>query len=186
MSFEKIISIPGMPGLYKMVAQMRNGGFVVEGLNDSKRIPVSATQRITLLKDISVYTIEGDVLLVEVFKNMQANDASASKLNAKSDPSELKAGLKLVLPDFDQERVHVSDIKKMFVWYNLLKATTEFKIEEPVEGNADADAKEIKAEVAATSEVKPKKVVRKRNTDEGAPTAGHAAPPKKITRKTAP
>jgi Domain of unknown function (DUF5606) len=186
MSFEKIISIPGMPGLYKMVAQMRNGGFVVEGLNDSKRIPVSAMQRITLLKDISVYTVEGDILLVEVFKSMQANDAAASKLNAKSDPAELKAALKLVLPDFDQERVHVSDIKKMFVWYNLLKATTEFKIDEPVEGNADADTKELKAEVAPAAEAKPKKVVRKKKTDEGAPTAGHAAPPKKITRKTAP
>jgi len=185
MSFERIISIPGMPGLYKMVAQMRNGGFVVEGLNDSKRIPVSATQRITLLKDISVYTIEGDVLLVEVFKNMQANDAAAAKLNAKSEPSELKAGLKLVLPDFDQERVHVSDIKKMFVWYNLLKSTTEFKIEESVEGSADSATAEVKAEVAAAPEVKPKKVVRKKKTDEGTPTAGHAAAPKKVTRKTA-
>ena len=55
MSFEKIISIPGMSGLYRIVAQMRNGGFIVEGLNDNKRVPVSAMQRIIMLKDIAVY-----------------------------------------------------------------------------------------------------------------------------------
>ena len=63
MSFEKIISIPGMSGLFKMVAQMRNGGFVVESLIDGRRQPVSSMQRITMLKDIAVFTMEDDMPL---------------------------------------------------------------------------------------------------------------------------
>jgi hypothetical protein len=121
MSFEKIISVPGMPGLYKMVAQMRNGGFIVEGLSDNKRMPVSSTQRIVMLKDVAIYTYEEDMPLYDAFKKMKEDDASSSSITTKSEPADLKAVLKKVLPEYDEERVHISDIRKIFSWYNLLK-----------------------------------------------------------------
>ncbi|MFM7014980.1 MAG: DUF5606 domain-containing protein [Bacteroidota bacterium] len=121
MSFEKIISVPGSPGLYKMVAQMRNGGFVVEGISDNKRMPVSATQRIVMLKDVAIYTYEEDMPLYDAFKKMKGNDKLATSVNAKSEPADLKEVLKKVLPEYDEERVHISDIRKIFSWYNLIK-----------------------------------------------------------------
>lgn len=126
MSFEKIISIPGMSGLYKMLAQMRNGGFVVESLADGRRVPVSATQRIIMLNDISVYTTESDIPLREVFLKMKENEKVAAGVEPKADPDKLKDTLKVILPDFDEERVHASDIRKMFVWFNVLNGQADF------------------------------------------------------------
>jgi hypothetical protein len=172
MSFEKIISVPGMPGLYKMVAQMRNGGFIVEGLSDSKRMPVSATQRIVMLKDVAIYTYEEDLPLYDAFKKMKENDKLSTSVNAKSEPADLKEVLKKVLPEYDEERVHISDIRKIFSWYNLIKdlvGTPESeavmnpsseKIEEPVVEAKVEDAIEEVKEVKT-----PKKRAAKKTTD---------------------
>jgi hypothetical protein len=119
MSFEKIISVPGLSGLFKMVAQMRNGGFIVESMIDARRIPVSSTQRIILLKDIAVYTMEDEMPLYLVFKRMKEQDAFVSGVSPKSESADLRAAMKKILPEFDEERVHASDIKKMFSWYAL-------------------------------------------------------------------
>jgi len=121
MSFEKIISIPGQSGLYKMVAQMRNGGFVVESLSDGRRMPVSSVQRIVMLKDIAIFTTGDDVPLYQVFKKMKEYDSFSSSVSPKSEPDELKSALKKLMPEFDEERVHVSDIRKMFSWYRLVR-----------------------------------------------------------------
>jgi len=157
MSFEKIISIPGKSGLYKMLAQMRNGGFVVEALSDSRRVPVSATERIIMLNDISVFTTEEDIPLREVFLKMKENEKVATSVDAKSDPDKLKSTLKQILPDFDDERVHASDIRKMFVWFNLLKDKVEFTA--PAE---EAVAEEAAVEVAAEEKAPAKKTARKK------------------------
>ena len=169
MSFEKIISIPGMSGLFKMVAQMRNGGFVVESLLDGRRLPVSSVQRITMLKDIAVFTTDEDIPLYDVFKKMKEQDAIASKVPAKADPSELKASLKKILPDFDDDRVHASDIRKMFLWYNLVKevvgteesdAAMKAEIDgETSEANANIEEEVVVEEPAKKKVVKKKEVV---------------------------
>ena len=138
-----------MSGLFKMLAQMRNGGFVVESLADGRRVPVSSTQRIIMLSDISVFTVEDDIPLREVFLKMKEKEKVASSVDAKSDPYELKDTLKKILPDFDEERVHASDIRKMFVWFNLLKDKVDFT----------APAEEEPAEV--TGEEKPEKKEKK-------------------------
>jgi hypothetical protein len=157
MSFEKIISIPGKSGLYKMLAQLRNGGFVVEALSDSRRVPVSATERIIMLSDISVYTTEEDIPLREVFLKMKENEKVATSVDAKSDPDKLKATLKQILPDFDDERVHSSDIRKMFVWFNLLKDKVEFTA--PAE---EAAAEEAVVEATSEEKASAKKTARKK------------------------
>ena len=181
-----------MSGLFKMVAQMRNGGFVVESLSDNRRFPVSSTQRIIMLEDISVYTMEEDMPLKDVFKRMKEQDALCSSQSSKTEAAELKSTLKKVIPEFDEERVHASDIKKMFVWYNLLRdiiGTEEEEEEETketasVEANAEG-ATEVKpkkaktAKVEAATDEKPKKA---KSADDDA-TEKKAKAPKKTTRK---
>lgn len=177
MSFEKIISIPGMSGLYRIVAQMRNGGFVVEGLNDNKRVPVSAMQRIIMLKDIAVYTVEEDMPLIDVFRKMKEQDAVASAVSPKADAEELKVTLKKLLPEFDDDRVHASDIRKMFAWYGMLKDI--ITDEEPV---AEAAAPVAAEEAPAKKTTRKKKAA---DTEAAAEAPATEEAPKKKARKTA-
>lgn len=201
MSFDKIISIPGMSGLFQMVAQMRNGGFVVEGLSDKRRIPVSAMQRIIMLKDVAIYTVDEDMPLYDVFKKMKENDAIAASVSPKSEPADLKNALKQILPEFDDERVHASDIRKMFTWYSLIKemigsAESEAAMnpvaeeaapaaESVAEEKPKAKAKAKKEEVATAEEEAPKKkaVKKKKADDAEASTEETPAPKKKAAAK---
>ncbi len=188
MSFDKIISIPGMSGLFQMVAQMRNGGFVVEGLSDKRRVPVSAMQRIIMLKDVAIYTADEDMPLYDVFKKMKDNDAIATAVTAKSDSADLKIALKKILPEFDEERVHTSDIRKMFTWYSLLKemigsaeseAAMSTAVEETPEEMPTMKAKKEEA-IAANAEDAPKKKVAKKKKEDDAETSTEDTPaPKK-------
>ena len=193
MSFEKIISIPGMSGLYKMIAQMRNGGFVVEALADGRRLPVSSMQRIIMLKDIAVYTVEDDMPLYTVFKKMKENDQLAMSVDPKADPAELKATLKKILPEFDEERVYATDIRKMFTWYKMVKdivgsPEAEKAMMAEFEGISE-DASELKETVAETTpaaeEAPKKKTTRKKKEEVVAEGEAPAdAPKKKTTRKS--
>lgn len=186
MSFEKIISIPGMSGLFKMIAQMRNGGFVVESLIDGRRQPVSSMQRITMLKDIAVFTYEDDIPLYEVFKKMKEQDTIASSVPPKADPADLKSALKKILPDFDDERVHASDIKKMFAWYKLVKndvGTEESEAAMKAEFDGEVPAKSSDAEEVVVDEPVKKKTTKKKTEEVLAD--GEAPVPKKKVAKTA-
>ncbi len=188
MSFDKIISVPGLSGLFKMVAQMRNSGFVVESLADGRRIPVSSMQRIIMLKDIAVYTMEDDIPLYDVFKKMKEQDALALAISPKAEPADLKATLKKILPEFDDERVHASDIRKMFIWYKLVKdivgspeAEEAMKLESGEMPVKEPDAEEPAAEVVAEKVVK-KKAVKKKEEVVAEATTDEA--PKKKARKS--
>jgi hypothetical protein len=184
MSFEKIISIPGMSGLYKMLAQMRNGGFVVEALNDGRRVPVSATQRIIMLNDISVYTVEEDMPLRQVFLKMKENEKIAASVDSKTDPDKLKSTLKQILPEFDEERVHASDIRKMFVWFSLLNGKIDFN--EPV-AEEQSEGTELAEVAEPVAEVKPKKTAarKKKEAEADAPSAEDAPVKKPRAKKAA-
>jgi len=186
MSFEKIISIPGMSGLYKMIAQMRNGGFVVESLVDGRRLPVSSMQRITMLKDIAVYTIDEDMPLYELFKKMKDQDAIASSVPHKAEPAVLKATLKKILPDFDEERVHASDIRKMFSWYAFVKeivGTEESDAAMKAEIDGEIESPQpVAAEVLVEEVPVKKKAVKKKKEDVADELAAEPAPKKKAAK----
>ncbi len=184
MSLEKIVSIPGKSGLFKMIAQMRNGGYVIESLSDKKRFPVDAMHRVVMLKDISVYTVEGEMPLNEVFLKMKDHDGDASKISSKSDGAQLKTTFKKMVPNFDEERVHTSDIRKMISWYSLLKDIVDFKVEEVTEevtAAAESAPAETEKEAAKPKTKAPKaKKADAENTGEEKP-----APKKKAAKKTA-
>ena len=135
MEFKDILAISGMPGLYKYVAQSTRG-IIVESLEDGRRTNASATARVSALAEISMFTEGEDIALAEVFTRMYNHTGGQQGLSHKESADKLKAYFAEVLPEYDRERVHVSDIKKVFAWYNALLAAgfTEFKLpEEPAE-----------------------------------------------------
>ena len=159
MSLEKIISIPGMNGLFKMVAQMRNSGYIVESLTDQKKIPVSSMQRIIMLQDISVYTLDADMPLNQVLWKMKEKDELCSAITPQSDPEVLRSTLKQIIPELDEERVHYSDIKKMFNWYSLLKdqlVAPETKTETSGDNHPNTEQKTEAPTTTAEKVKKPK------------------------------
>jgi hypothetical protein len=119
MDLSGIISIAGKPGLYKVIAQGKNS-VIVESLVNGKRIPAYATDKISALEDISIYTLESDVPLADVFASLIKKFEGKEGLSHKDDVINLQEVLFEVLPDYDEDRVYPSDIKKLFQWYNLL------------------------------------------------------------------
>ena len=129
MSLKGIISISGKGGLYKVVGQGKNN-VIVESLEDGRKFPAFASNRISALDDISIYTIEEDVLLGEVYKKMYAHTKGKTALDHKEDVAKLRADFKAFLPDYDEDRVSNTDVKKLYQWFNLLHKSDLLKFEE--------------------------------------------------------
>jgi hypothetical protein len=128
MSLEKILAISGKPGLYELKTQTRNG-FVAESLSDGKKISVSLRHNVSLLSEIAIYTYTEEIPLGEVLEKVkQKENGAATSINHKEPKTVLTDYFSEVLPDYDQDRVYPSDIKKVIQWYNLLhsKGITNF------------------------------------------------------------
>jgi len=120
MSIEKILAISGKPGLYELKLQTRTG-FVAESLTDGKKITVGLRSNVSLLSEISVYTYNGEVRLAEVFRAIAEKEDNGPALSHKEDNAALTTYFREVLPEFDEDRVYASDIKKILNWYNMLQ-----------------------------------------------------------------
>ena len=120
MSLEKILSISGKPGLYELKAQTRSG-FLAESLIDGKKISVSGRHNVSLLSEIAIYTLTEEVPLREVFSKISEKENGGPAINHKASKDELEEYFFEVLPDYDEDRVYASDIKKVVQWYNLLQ-----------------------------------------------------------------
>jgi len=121
MSLQKILAISGKPGLFELKIQTRTG-FVAESFLDGKKITVGMRSNVSLLSEIAVYTYNEEIKLAEVFKAIatKENDG-ATAISHKEDNSVLVNYFREVLPEFDEERVYPSDIKKIINWYNMLQ-----------------------------------------------------------------
>lgn len=144
MDLSKILSIAGKSGLFRIVTQSKNA-VIVESLTDGKRFPVFGHDKISSLEEISVYTTGEDMPLKEIFKSFFEKLEKQSAPDLKGDNKALKKFFLEMIPDFDQERVYVSDIKKMISWYNQLLAHELIDLEEDrkEEEKPAADAEEI-------------------------------------------
>ena len=121
MSLDKILSISGKPGLYKVIAQTRNG-FVAESLIDNKKVNVTIHSNVSILSEIAVYTLTEELPLREVLKKiMEKEDGKQTTISHKDSKDTLEEYFFEVLPDYDEDRVYASDIKKIVQWYNLLQ-----------------------------------------------------------------
>lgn len=175
MDLTGIISISGRPGLYKVVAQAKNN-IIVESLEDQKRFPAYSSDRISALEDISVYTYDDDVSFKEVLKSIYDKEKGGTCVSHKADKKELEAYLTEIMPNYDQERVYISDVKKIFQWYNLLHKADLIKFEEEKPKKAKA------SEAKEGEEVKePKEKVKK-----VAATTKKATTPKKAATTAKP
>lgn len=131
---QTILAIAGKPGLYKLVTR-GNNNLIVEALDAThKRMPAFATDRITSLGDIAMFTETDDVPLTDVLDNLKKleNGKRASINEKKASSAELREYFTKVLPEWDQDRVKDSHIKKLITWYNILieAGITDFKDEE--------------------------------------------------------
>lgn len=114
-----ILAISGQPGLFKLVAEAKNR-IIVESLLTGKRMPASATAKISSLEDIAVYTKNSDMPLKDVLKKISDHESGGMAISAKSTDNELKKYFEVIVPDYDKDRVYISDIKKIILWYNIL------------------------------------------------------------------
>jgi hypothetical protein len=120
MSLQKILAISGKPGLYELKLQTRTG-FVAESMIDGKRITVGLRSNVSLLSEIAVYTYSEEVKLAEVFKAIATKQNNELAISHKENNDVLFAYFREVMPEFDEDRVYVSDIKKILNWYNMLQ-----------------------------------------------------------------
>ncbi|MCX2720464.1 DUF5606 family protein [Lentiprolixibacter aurantiacus] len=120
MSLEKILSIGGKPGLFKLITQTRSG-FVAESLLDGKKITVGVRGNVSVLSEIAVYTLEEELPLAKVFQKIKEKEnGSKTPIGHKADKLALEEYFFEVLPNYDEDRVYASDIKKVIQWYNIL------------------------------------------------------------------
>ncbi|MDR1672787.1 MAG: DUF5606 domain-containing protein [Bacteroidales bacterium] len=137
MALKDILVISGQSGIFRFVSRGRTT-VIVENIVDGKRSNVAATAQLSMLEDIAVFTEKDEVPLHKIFKRIQAKENGGSAIHHKSPDAELRQYFETILPDYDKERVYLSDIRKMLMWYNALIALgiTSFDKEEDKEETA--------------------------------------------------
>lgn len=119
MKLDKVMSISGKPGLYELKAQTR-GGFVAESMLDGKKISVNLRHNVSLLSEIAIYTYTEEVPLRDVFQKIKEKEDGGEAISHKESKAKLEEYFREILPEYDEDRVYTSDIKKIIQWYNLL------------------------------------------------------------------
>ena len=184
MQLEKIISISGKPGLFKLVSQLKNG-FIVEDITTKKKASISNSSQVSLLDNIAMFTFDKEVPLFEVFENIAKKYDYKPTISHKSTSDELRAFMAESLPNYDLERVYESDIKKLAQWYNLLQKAGYITPDSFVKPEAPAEEKveETKAEEATEKKPAAKKAPAKKT--EKAEATEEKPAKKPVAKKTA-
>jgi len=178
MEFGDIASVSGKGGLFKVIKPTRTGA-ILEALDETKKKLVTSMQtKVSVLSDVSIFTTDGDgaVPLVDVMRKIHAEFKGDTDLNKNSDAEELKSFLKHILPNYDEDRVYVSDIKKLVTWYNLLAQVAPDLLKPAKKGEEVPDKKESKA---ASTVKKPKQNITQAKT-----ASKHVTATKTMNRKT--
>ena len=189
MKLKDILAISGKGGLYKYISQARNG-IIVESFTDGKRMAVNSSAKVSALEDIAIFTETEEVPLGDVFAKIFEKESGKETISHKSSPEALKAFLESILPDYDRERVYVSDMKKLVQWYNQLvsldllhpeeeEEEQEQKEEQEQDGHKAEDDKKEKKSMAKTQ---PKKPATKASAPKPSTHAKTTAMPTKSTK----
>lgn len=153
MNVEKILAISGKPGLYELKVQTRSG-FVAESMIDGKKITVGMRSNVSLLSEISMYTHSEEKPLVEIMRAIAVKENEGPAISHKEDNAKLLAYFKEIVPDYDEDRVYASDIKKVLNWYNMLQAKGMVSKDEPKIEKAESIKEQVVEEVKAKKETK--------------------------------
>ena len=182
MQLEKIISISGKPGLYKLISQLKNG-FIIEDVLTKKKVSIGNSSQVSLLDNIAMFTQNKEVPLFEVFENVAKNNEYKETISHKTSDAELRDFMKLSLPDYDQERVYVSDIKKLAQWYNILHKAgyispesfvkTEESAQESTEEKTDITEKKATKKAAPKTDKATAPKVKSASSAKSAPKSTH-------------
>lgn len=186
MDIKGIISIAGRPGLFKVVSQGKIN-VIVESILDKKRFPAFANEKISAVEDISIFTYDDDVKLVDVFSKLLDKYDGLGGINHKSSEHDLRAEFVTILPNYDSDRVYLSDIRKVFQWYNLLVKEGILKKNAPEE--IEPKEEEIDApRIDQSSAIKKveKKPAAKAEKKAGAPKTKEVKAAKPTVSKKAP
>ncbi len=144
MDLTKVLSISGKPGLFLMVGDAKNK-IIIESLTDGRRYPAFSHDKISSLKEISIYTETGDLPLEDAFKNLFKAMEGKPVDNPKKMPSaDLKALFEKAVPDYDKESVYVSNMKSVFTWYNILVEKNMIELDDEPDTNGETEPKEVK------------------------------------------
>lgn len=187
-----ILSISGQSGLFKLITQAKNG-IIVESFETQKRMPVYSNAKVSALEDIAIFTNDEEVPLKDVFQKIYTiENKKATSVSKKASNDEVKEYFEDILPEYDKDRVYVSDMKKVITWYNVLleKGLMNFdeKVEETKEeltatddkATTEAKPKAAKAKATAKTTAKPVAQVKA----DAKPKPSKAASPKTIQRKS--
>lgn len=194
MQYREIVAVTGLGGLFQLLASKQDGAIVRSLEDKSTRFVSSRVHNFTPLESIEVFTTGENVNLVEVFKAMQEKEDGFPLTDARADNNAIKAYFRNVFPEFDEERVYVSDMKKMVKWYGILKTNDLLKFDEILaEGEAEAATPAAEAAPEETpavqEEEKPAKKPRAKKAakEEDASEAGEVEekPAKKAKAKKA-
>ena len=128
MSLEKIMSISGKPGLYHLRSKTRTG-FIAEAIADGRKMPVNMRHNVSVLSEIAIYTLGGEIPLADIFKKISEKENGGPAPDHKSPKDDLEAYFFEIVPNFDEDRVYASDIKKVIQWYNILQANELLDLE---------------------------------------------------------
>jgi hypothetical protein len=193
MEYREIVAVTGLSGLYQLLAT-KSDGAIVRSLDDKSTKFISArVHNVTPLESIEIYTTGDNVRLHDVLKKMQDMESTnALPAGKAADNNAVKSYFKAVFPEFDEDRVYVSDMKKMLKWYEILKANDLLHFEKQLAEAAEAEKanseepEAVVAEITETAEEK-KPAKKARAKKEAAPVAaqaeGEEAPAKKTARK---
>ncbi len=175
MDLSLIFTIPGKPGLFKLVSQAKNSA-VVEALADGKRMPMFNLNQVSSLAEIAIYTYGKEVSLADVFRAIYQKENGGKTLNHKADAADLKKLFEEVLPEYDRERVYDSNIRKVVQWYNILQE----------KGLVDLEPSEYeKAEANVAAAEQPETVAEEVNAPAAPAAKAAKAPAKPKETKTA-
>ncbi|MDE5606289.1 MAG: DUF5606 domain-containing protein, partial [Bacteroidales bacterium] len=195
MDLSLIFTIPGKPGLFKLVSQGKNSA-VVEALADGKRMPMFNLNQVSSLAEIAIYTYQKEVALTDVFRAIYKKENGGQALSHKADAADLKKWFEEVLPEYDRERVYDSNIRKVAQWYNILqekglvdlelsereKAEAGEAAEQPAEAPVEKPAK-APAKPKEAKEPKAPKAAKTEKAEKPAKAEKEEKPAKKTTKK---
>lgn len=143
MKLKDILAISGKSGLYKFISQARNG-IIVESFIDKKRVAIPSNAKVSALEDIAIFTDTEEVPLGDVFAKLFEKEGGKKTIDPKSSPDQLKSLLESILPNYDREKVYVSDMKKLVQWYNQLLELNLLNIEEDSKEEVTEDSEQKK------------------------------------------
>lgn len=183
MQYREIVAVTGLGGLFQLIASKQDGAIVRSLEDKSTRFVSSRVHNFTPLESIEVFTTGENVNLAEVFKAMDEKVATVPPVDGKSDNKAIKTYFKTVFPEFDEERVYVSDMKKMVKWFGILKANDLLKFDEIMAEEGEETETAATAEAAAPATEKKKKAAAEKAVAEE--TSEEAKPAKKPRAKKA-